>query len=367
MAKSFPSTSRDRPALVGAVVLLFLVLCFALSPLLNATPSARAKAVAGKPLFAGVNLATGGFAPERIPGVYGHDYRYPDAQTAAPFVAMGMNAFRLPVLWERLQPVALGPLDQTELARVDQSIAGLGGIAVVIVDLHNYARYRGEMLDGSDASAARLADVWQRLAMHYRQSPRIAFGLMNEPHDIGGAQWRRTVDRTVAAIRATGSTNLLLVPGVRWSGGHAWRDGGAESSAVALHGFKDPANHFLFEIHQYLDSNSSGTGNECVDVGIGRRRLAGVTDWLRAERAGAVLGEFGASPNPRCLAALDDLLGFLDANADVWRGWTYWAGGDWWGDYSYSIQPDYHGPKPQAAVLRRHLADYARMAGPLRR
>lgn len=98
MAKSFPSTSRDRPALVGAVVLLFLALCFALSPLLNATPSARAKAVAGKPLFAGVNLATGGVAPERIPGVYGHDYRYPDAQTAAPFVAMGMNAFWLRVL-----------------------------------------------------------------------------------------------------------------------------------------------------------------------------------------------------------------------------------------------------------------------------
>ncbi|MBM6595188.1 calcium-binding protein [Microvirga sp. BT291] len=30
---------------------------------------------------------------------------------------------------------------------------------------------------------------------------------------------------------------------------------------------------------------------------------------------------------------------YMDDNADVWIGATYWAGGAWWGDYMYSIQP----------------------------
>lgn len=305
--------------------------------------------------FVGVNLASGGFAPERLPGVYGHDYRYPDAQTAAPFLAMGMTGVRLPVLWERLQPRPMGPLSAEELARVDRSLGELRQFQVIILDLHNYARYRGIVLDGSARSAEQLADVWRRLALHYRAEPRIAFGLMNEPHDIAGAQWRAIVDRTVSAIRAAGATNLILVPGVRWSGGDAWFEGQRDSNAVQMRGFRDPANHFLFEIHQYLDADSSGTGATCTDRAIGRQRLAGVTDWLRAEHAGAVLGEFGTAPNPACLDALDDLLKFLDRNADVWRGWTYWAAGDWWGNYAYGIQPEGGVPKPQALVLKKHI------------
>ena len=40
---------------------------------------------------------------------------------------------------------------------------------------------------------------------------------------------------------------------------------------------------------------------------------------------------------------------------DVWLGWTYWAGGAMWGPYPMSVQPDANGPKPQMAVLERHL------------
>lgn len=360
MSNRSPCALSRSLGVAAGLALAVAALCILHPVWLIAAPAEYRSAKMGRPLFAGVNLATGGFAPERLPGVYGKDYRYPDAQTAAPFLAMGMTAVRLPFLWERIQPVAMGALDPVELDRIDRSIAGLDGFAVIILDLHNYARYRGQLLDGSDRSAAQLADLWRRLAMHYRSSPRIAFGLMNEPHEIGGAQWRGILDRTVASIRSTGSTNLLLVPGVRWTGGHAWFDGGPQSSAVQLHGFKDPAHHFLFEIHQYLDGNSSGTGSDCVSEKIGRQRLAGVTRWLRAEKAGAVLAEFGVPPTPGCLAALDDLLGFLDSNDDVWRGWTYWAAGDWWGDYPYSIQPNGLTAKPQSAVLRRHLLAYAR-------
>ena len=311
-----------------------------------------------RPAYTGINLAGGEFAADQLPGVYGKNYIFPGRETVAPYLAMGANTVRIPFLWERIQPTPMGPLDPAELARLDTSVRELGDVSLIILDLHNYGRYREQPLDRSPGSAGRLAHVWRKLADHYRGSPKVAFGLMNEPHDLAAGDWRPMLDRTVTAFRATGAKNLLLIPGVRWTGGQAWLDGGADSSARQLAGFRDPANHFLFEIHQYLDGNSSGTGSDCVSATIGRERLAGVTDWLRREKAGAFLGEFGGTRSATCLAALDGLLGYLDSNGDVWRGWTYWAGGDWWGDYPYSIAPGPSGERAQAAVIRHHMVRF---------
>lgn len=324
-------------------------------PTLALTKAVPAPVGAPRPQFTGINLAGGEFAADQVPGVYGKNYIYPRRATAAPYLALGANSVRIPFLWERIQPLPMGPLDPAELARLDMMVRDLSDFSLVILDLHNYGRYRGQPLDRSPASAALLADVWRRLAEHYRASPTVTFGLMNEPHDLGAGDWRPILDRTVSAIRATGAKNLLLIPGVRWTGGHSWFEGSGDANALQLHEFRDPANHFLFDVHQYLDANSSGTGSDCVSRTIGRQRLVAVTNWLRREKAGAFLGEFGGTRSATCLAALDDLLGFLDANGDIWRGWTYWAGGEWWGDYPYSIAPG-PGERPQATVIMRHMA-----------
>lgn len=354
------SVRRPHPVRMLTTTVVAAALTFSVPIAMFAAPSVAGGVGTARPRYVGVNLASGSFAPDQLPGVYGKHYVFPSRATAAPFAAMGLNSVRLPFLWERIQPKPMGPLDPGELARLDQAVAELDQFSLIVLDLHNYARYRGTVLSSDPASAATLADVWRRLATHYKGSSKLAFGVMNEPHDIDARQWRAILDRTVGAIRSTGATNLLLIPGVRWTGGAAWFAGGPDSSARTLHGFTDPAHHFLFEIHQYLDSNSSGTGRECVSRDIGRQRLAAVTGWLRTEKAGAFLGEFGSARSPTCLAALDDLLRFLDTNGDVWRGWTYWAAGDWWGDYPYSVQPDSNGAKPQAAILGRHVTPRTR-------
>ncbi len=321
--------------------------------------SSRAPANAPAPKYYGVNLASAEFAPEKLPGVHGRDYIYPTRAIAEPFRAMGMNTVRLPVLWERLQPQPMGPLDEAEVRRLDAAIGDLDGFKSVIIDLHNYGRFRGVALDRTARpGGAMLADLWTRLANRYKGNSRVAFGVMNEPHDMDAVAWRRIADQTVDAIRRTGANNLLLVPGVNWTGGHSWHQGGQNSNAATLSGFVDPGRNFVFEIHQYLDSNSSGTGKDCVGGAAGRQRLAGVTRWLRQERAQAVLAEFGVPPTPTCLAALDDLLAYLRENGDVWVGWTYWAGGDWWGDYPFSIQPQGGRARAQSDILKRHIASY---------
>jgi endoglucanase len=325
---------------------------------LPADPSRGAPDAATRPTLLpmrGINLASGEFAPDQIPGIYNKDYKYPGERAAAPFVAMGMNTVRVPVLWERLQPNPLAPLDEKEMARIDQMIARLGGFSTIIIDLHNYGRYRGVVLDRG-TGAQVLSDFWSRMARRYGNSRSVAFGIMNEPFDIGAHDWRHIADKVVQSVRSTGARNLLLIPGTRWTGAHSWTSGGSNSNAAAMRGFKDPANNFLFEVHQYLDHNSSGKSKTCAGAGVGSQRLQAFTRWLREQRAKAILAEFGASSDPTCVAALSDILSYMSRNADVWSGWTYWAGGDWWGSYAYNVQPKQGAPEtPQLSVLRRYL------------
>ncbi len=339
-------------AFSGAAAALAIALLWVAVP---RSELAAAPALPATARYAGVNLAGGEFKPGRIPGVFNKDYTYPDAKTAAPFTSVGMTAVRLPIRWERIQPASPGPLDETELRRIDATLRTLASFRLIILDLHNYAMYRAVRLDRSSESTARLVDVWRQLATRYRNNPAIAFGVMNEPNGIAAADWRVLADAAVAAIRATGARNLILVPGTRWTGAHSWNAGGSGSNAAAMAGFRDPASNFAFEFHQYLDSDSSGRATECVDPAKAAARLAPATAFLRRERARGFLAEFGAAPNEQCLAALDSLLDSVDAAPDVWMGWTYWAGGSWWGKYPMSVQPAKGAPKPQMAVLLSHL------------
>ncbi len=86
------------------------------------------------------------------------------------------------------------------------------------------------------------------------------------------------------------------------------------------------------------------------------RVLAPVTDWLRAGGRRGFLGEVGAAATPQCLASLAALLDTVNANPDAWSGWAYWAGGPWWGEYMFSVEPKDGRERPQMAVLRRLAA-----------
>ncbi|MEN2785593.1 glycoside hydrolase family 5 protein [Sphingomonas qilianensis] len=317
-------------------------------------PAAPAKGPPLVPRYAGVNLASGSFGTKALPGIYGHDYIYPNARDAAPFLAAGMTAIRLPFRWERVQPALGRPLDPAEMRRLDAAVMALSGFRMIILDLHNYAGYRGTKLGTPQFPGSALEDVWRQLAARYRSNPRIAFGMMNEPTGIDALAWRQIAESTLLAIRDTGARNLVLIPGTRWTGAHSWAKG-TPSNAEALTGVRDPINNIAFEMHQYLDPNSSGTGATCVSAEAAAARLRVATAWLRAQKARGFLGEFGSPATPECHVALDALLTTMDNSDDVWLGWTYWAAGARWNKYALSVQPDANGPKPQMAILAKHL------------
>ena len=94
--------------------------------------------------YTGVNLAGADFGEGNLPGIYNTHYTYPTAAEVDYYVGKGMNTFRLPFRWERLQQSQNAAFNAAELDRMDTFVnyATSQG-AHVVLDPHNYARYFG--------------------------------------------------------------------------------------------------------------------------------------------------------------------------------------------------------------------------------
>lgn len=324
--------------------------------------TARAERATEKPTlaFAGVNLAGAEFG--KVPGRYGHDYIYPQRANIDYYANLGFNVIRVPFLWERLQPALNAPLDADELGRLEAVISRAAEKGQsVILDPHNYARrripddnWKSRPFIGTNAVPTdAFADFWRRLAERFKNNPRIIFGLMNEPAGIAIPPWFAAAQAAVSSIRETGAQNLILVPGIDFTGAHSW----LSSGNVAMGRIEDPTTNIAFEVHQYLDRDSSGTTPDAVSPTIGSQRIRAFQNWARDNGAKGFLGEFGASDNEQSLAALRDLCQTLEDNADVWIGWTAWAGGSWWPpDYFFNLEPKKDGTSRKQVEI---LAEYA--------
>jgi endoglucanase len=312
----------------------------------------------------GVNIAGGEFWLARKPDdsvrpQYGINYCYPNQAEIKYFARQGMNFFRYPFCWETLQPKLRTPLDQTDLQRLKSAVRlATSQKLVVILDPHNYARYYGtNIVGGPTVSAADFADFWGRLAAEFKDDSHVWFGLVNEPHDMPTAQWIDAANAAIAAIRGAGARNMILVPGNSWTGAQSWlsEDYGGGSNARNIINIHDPLDYWAIEVHQYLDSDCSGTHNSVVSTNIGSARLKEFVDWCRQNHKRAILGEFAVPVVPEGQATVDDMLQSVERDQDVWLGWTWWAAGALWGDYLFTLEPVQGRDRPQMAWLRPHL------------
>ena len=315
------------------------------------------------PRFAGVNLAGAEFGT--LPGRHGTDYTYPAPADIDYFAALGFNLIRVPFRWERLQSTLGSPLAAGDLALLTEVVAYAVGKGLhVVLDTHNYARRRlgedgwaADHLIGSElVPTAAFADYCARLASSFKGTPSVIFGLMNEPWGIEPEDWLVIANEAIAALRRKGASQLVLVPGVAYTGAHSW----IGSRNTVMGKVVDPANNFAFEVHQYFDMDSSGTSPTALGPAIGSERIEEFQRWCRQNGFRAFLGEFAAGADQTSLAALEDICRALEANSDVWLGWAAWAGGSWWpDDYIFTLEPSNSGiSRPQTLILAR----YARYA-----
>lgn len=312
---------------------------------------------ADQQFLTGVNVAGAEFNSKKLPGTAGTDYFYPKASTIDHFAAAGMNVVRLPFRWERIQQQLNGELDAAEYRRLADAVQMVTSKnMIVILDVHNYAAYRNQTIGSTAVPVSAFADLWKRLAEKFKGEPLVAFGLMNEPKGLATETWLEAANAAIAQIRQAGARNLVLVPGNGWTGAHSWfHKGYGTPNATVMLGVKDPADNYAYELHQYLDSDFSGTHPECRNEQIGVTTLTEVTEWLRHNNKRGFLGEFGAGRNDVCLAALENMLTFIDKNRDAWLGWTYWAAGAWPTSYFTSVQPHDGVDRPQMSVLLRYV------------
>jgi endoglucanase len=117
---------------------------------------------------------------------------------------------------------------------------------------------------------------------------------MNEPHDLPSlSTWATTVQAAVTAIRKAGATNqVILLPGTEFTHASSFIDNG---SAGNLSKVTNPDGSFkglVFEVHQYLDSDGSGTQLDCVTDHV-QDAFMPLAQFLVKNNRTAFLGEIG--------------------------------------------------------------------------
>ncbi|HEY2342696.1 MAG TPA: glycoside hydrolase family 5 protein, partial [Chthoniobacteraceae bacterium] len=302
----------------------------------------------------GVNMS--GAEWGSLPGTLGTSYTYNSAKSFQYFGGKGLTLIRVCIGWEHIQPTLNGALDTANLNALKNDIAWAKTYGCkVVIDVHNYARYSinesgtyntyiiDNVYNGvTKVSSANLSNLWVQLSNQFKNETGVyAYGMMNEPHDMGTANWHTISQTVLTAIRNNGDNKLIMVPGNAWTGASNWAGNNGSTSWIS-----DPANNFKYEAHEYFDHDGSGTYNESYDTElannpnlptVGVTRLQGFVEWCFNNGVQGYLGEYGVSnADSRWFTVLQNFLNALDAaNFDG----TYWAGGEWWGSYPLSIQP----------------------------
>jgi endoglucanase len=194
-----------------------------------------------------------------------------------------------------------------------------------MVQPHNYGRFYGNIM----TDTAGFQTWWKNVAALYKDNQKVIFDTNNEYHDMDQQLVFDLNQAAINGIRAAGATSQYITPeGNSWTGAWTWVSSGNAASLVSL---KDPADStgskLIYQMHQYLDTDGSGTSANCVSSTIFQERLVAATNWLKQNNKKGLIGEFAGGANSQCIQALIGGLKYLKANKDVWTGHTWWSAG----------------------------------------
>ncbi|ODN86830.1 hypothetical protein L198_07193 [Cryptococcus wingfieldii CBS 7118] len=314
-----------------------LVAC--LAPLAFAVPTSQPTKRA-LPRLGGVNLAGCDFGINTS-GSVGGSATCPNSSQISHFVNDGVNAIRVPFGWQYITPSWDSPsLSSDFFSAYDKLVRGvLDAGAYAMIDLHNYARWDGQIVGQGGPTDDNLAAMWTLLAEKYADDDKVIFGIMNEPHDLDIDTWATTVQTSVNAIRAAGATSqAIALPGTDYTAVGGW--GGERNDALL--DVADPSHGsdkslLLIDAHIYLDSTSAGTGTECTRDGTDDLKL--LATWLSANGRKAIISETGGGNTDSCKKYLGQELKYISDNSNLFTGFTIWSAGAFDSNYELSITP----------------------------
>ena len=163
-----------------------------------------------------------------------------------------------------------------------------------MLDIHNFARWDGEIIGQGGPTDEQFADLWSQLATKYADEEKIVFGLMNEPHDLDVQIWAQTCQKAITAIREAGATSqMILLPGTNFDSAATLISTGSAAALLDLTNPDGTTDGLILDIHKYLDENNSGTHEECVFDNVDA--FTELADFLRKNKRKGLVSETGAS------------------------------------------------------------------------
>ncbi|KAJ5103248.1 hypothetical protein N7532_003777 [Penicillium argentinense] len=281
----------------------------------------------------GTNESGAEFGENNLPGVWGTDYIWPDTSTIQTLIDKGMNIFRVQFKMERLAPGSMTGSFNADYLRNLTAILEMEDVWAVLTISSN-----GAII----TSTSEFQTFWQNVAMRPFREQALALAENADINDVDNEYYG--MDQTLVlnlnqaainGIRAAGATSqYIFVEGNSWTGAWTWTSVNDNMKALT-----DPQDKIVYEMHQYLDSDGSGTSATCVSSTIGEERVSSATAWLRANGKKGILGEFAGGVNDQCKTAVTGMLNAMAASSDVWLGAMWWAAGPWWGSYIFSMEP----------------------------
>ncbi|KAG2035983.1 glycoside hydrolase family 5 protein [Suillus americanus] len=258
----------------------------------------------------------------------------------------GYNVFRLPVGWQYLTNDQMtGVLDETQFTKYNMLVSDcLSTGAHCVIDIHNYARYNGQIIGQGGPSNEMFAELWSNIASHWKNEAKVIFGVMNEPHNIPSiSTWATSVQSAVTAIRKAGATTqMILLPGTDYTSAETFVSSGSANALGAVRNPDSTTTNLIMDVHKYLDSDSSGTNTACVTNAI-ENTWEPLTTWLRANGRRAFNTETGGGNVESCVSYVLQEITYQAAQSDVILGYVGWAAGSFSTDYVLSQVPSYSG------------------------
>ena len=287
---------------------------------------------------------------------------------------LGLRNVRIPFLWERMQPTLNTALDTAYFTLYDSLVQyALNKSMTVIIHPHNYGGYRGNKIGSSAVSATSFLNFWKLLAAPYKsRSDLVIFGLMNEPVSLSSKAWFGAVQSIITNFRSNGYKHTIFVPGNFYTGAWSWnstasyisKDTPVVSNAAHALALTDPLNNLVFEVHQYFDSDYSGTSSVCPTTKTAAALFATFEKWLSDNNKYGYLGEFAGAANSGCETIVKAALARIKSNPR-WLGTSWWAGGPWWGSSNkFAFETStLTGQTTQMTWQRQYLIPYQRSKG----
>lgn len=117
--------------------------------------------------------------------------------------------------------------------------------------------------------------------------------------------WGVTVQAAVSAVRNAGATSqYILLPGTSYTSANGFVSDGSAAALNNVTNLDGSTTNLIFDVHQYLDSDGSGTHTNCVTDHVADT-FTPLATYLRQNKRIALLSEIGGGSNdPSCLTSM---------------------------------------------------------------